>query len=46
MWIVAESEEEAKKIAEKAYDSEELGADGNEEIDAVYVVDDEDIGDC
>lgn len=45
MWIPAESEEQAKKIAEEAYDSEELGPDDNEEIDAIYVVDDEEVED-
>lgn len=45
MWIPAESEEQAKKIAEEAYDSEELGPDDNEEIDAIYVTDDEEVED-
>lgn len=45
MWVRAESEEQAKKIVTEAYDSEELGSDGNEEIDATYVIDDEEIED-
>lgn len=45
MWIPAESEEQAKEIATKAYDSEELIPDDNEEIDAIYVVDDEEVED-
>lgn len=45
MWIPAESEEQAKKIAEEAYDSEELDPDDNEEIDAIYVTDDEEVED-
>lgn len=45
MWVPAESEEQAKEIATEAYDSEELGPDDNEEIDATYVIDDEEIED-
>ena len=45
MWVPAESEEQAKEIATEAYDSEELGPDGNEEIDATYVTDEEEIED-
>lgn len=44
-WITAESEEQARKVATEAYDSEELVPDGNEEIDAIYVVDDEEVED-
>lgn len=45
MWIPAESEEQAKEIAAEEYDSEELDPDDNEEIDAIYVVDDEEVED-
>ncbi len=45
MWIPAESEEQAKEIAAEEYDSEELDPDDNEEIDAIYVTDDEEIED-
>lgn len=44
-WITAESEEQAKEIAEEAYNSEEISPDDNEEIDAIYVVDDEEVED-
>lgn len=43
MWVPAESEEQAKEIAEEAYNSEEISPDDNEEIDAIYVVDDEEV---
>lgn len=45
MWIPAESEEQAKEIAAEEYDSEELDPDDNEEIDAIYVTDDEEVED-
>jgi hypothetical protein len=45
MWIPAESEEQAKEIAAEAYNSEEVIPDDNEEIDAIYVVDDEEVED-
>lgn len=45
MWIPAESEEQAKEIATEEYDSEELDPDDNEEIDAIYVTDDEEVED-
>ena len=45
MWIPAESEEQAKEIAAEEYDSEELDSDDNEEIDAIYVTDDEEVED-
>ena len=45
MWVPAESEEQAKEIAEEAYNSEEISPDDNEEIDAIYIVDDEEVED-
>jgi hypothetical protein len=45
MWIPAESEEHAKEIAAEAYNSEEISPDNNEEIDATYVTDEEEIED-
>lgn len=45
MWVPAESEEQAKEIAAEAYNSEEISPDDNEEIDAIYVVDDEEVED-
>ena len=45
MWVPAESEEQSKQNAEEAYNSEEISPDDNEEIDAIYVVDDEEVED-
>lgn len=44
-WVEAESEEEAKWIAEREWDHLQSDPDDNEEIDATYVTDDEEIED-
>lgn len=44
-WIEAKSEEEAKMIAEREWDRYGTESDDNEEIDATYVIDDEEIED-
>lgn len=44
-WIEAESEEEAKMIAEREWDRYGTESDDNEEIDATYVINDEEIED-
>lgn len=44
-WIEAESEEKAKNIAEREWDRYGTEPDDNEEIDATYVIDDEEIED-
>ena len=44
-WIEAESEEEAKTVAEREWDRYGMESDDNEEIDATYVTDDKEIED-
>lgn len=44
-WVEAESEEEAKNIAGREWDRYGTESDDNEEIDAIYVTDDEEIED-
>ena len=44
-WIEAKSKEEAKMIAEREWDRYGTESDDNEEIDATYVTDEEEIED-
>ena len=44
-WVEAESEEKAKMIAEREFDHRQSDPDDNEEIDATYVIDEEEIED-
>lgn len=44
-WIEAKSKEEAKMIAEREWDRYGTEPDDNEEIDATYVTDEEEIED-
>lgn len=44
-WVEAESEEKAKMIAEREFDHRQSDLDDNEEIDATYVTDEEEIED-
>lgn len=44
-WIEAESEEKAKMIAEREFDHRQSDPDDNEEIDATYVTDEEEVED-
>ena len=44
-WIEANSKEEAKMIAEREWDRYGTESDDNEEIDATYVTDEEEIED-